>query len=61
MNKRWIYRNMEQGVFHYRYVLVVAATAVVLGSASVAAFAGWMAYGTDIILTYAETGLSWCL
>lgn len=36
--------------------------ALVAGGAALAVviFAGWMRFGADIVLTYAETGLSTC-
>lgn len=37
--------------------LATLALAIVTGLA----FAGWMNHGAEIFLTYAATGLAWCL
>lgn len=51
---------MSQYMHICRYPLAALA-AVTLLWASVLVFEGWMAHGAEIFLTYAETGLSWCL
>lgn len=41
--------------------LLIAALLAGAGLLSAAVFAGWMRFGADIVLTYAENGLSSCL
>ena len=41
--------------------LLTSAVILAAGIVCVLAFAGWMRFGADIVLTYAENGLSSCL
>ncbi|HVK92290.1 MAG TPA: hypothetical protein VM468_12960 [Mycoplana sp.] len=44
----------------FRSVLALVAGGVLLTVLSGLAFAGWLGHGSSILLTMAETGLSWC-
>lgn len=43
-----------------RAVLLLASGAALLVTLSTLAFAGWLEHGSSILLSMAETGLSWC-
>ncbi len=43
----------------YRLPLIIAASLSALGVGA-ATFYGWLAFGSSILLTLGETGLSWC-
>ena len=41
-------------------ILIGALALLAASGAATVAFAGWYRHGTDIFMTYASTGLSWC-
>ena len=43
----------------YSLPLIAVTSLVLLGTAG-AAFYGWMRFGSSILLTLGESGLSWC-
>jgi hypothetical protein len=51
---------MEPNNRRSRNILVGAAILLVASIATGVAFAGWLKHGAGIVMTYAETGLSWC-
>lgn len=46
--------------YGYRLPLIAAASLLLFGLAGVT-FYGWLAFGSSILLTLGENGLSWCL
>ncbi len=40
--------------------LLLSAAALAVAALTGLAFAGWMENGAEILMTYAEAGLSWC-
>jgi hypothetical protein len=51
---------MEQSARKSRNILVGAAILVAASIATGVAFAGWFRHSAGIVMTYAESGLSWC-
>ncbi|MBB3975321.1 hypothetical protein GGQ64_000497 [Rhizobium azooxidifex] len=43
-----------------RAAVLLASGAALLGTLSALAFAGWLEHGSSILLSMAETGMSWC-
>ncbi len=41
-------------------MLIGLVALVLAGAAASVAFAGWFRHGTEIFMTYAANGLSWC-
>ncbi|MBP1844993.1 acyl dehydratase [Rhizobium petrolearium] len=51
--------NRDAVTSSHRFPAVAAAGLLLLGIAA-AAFYGWLQFGSSIILSLGETGLSWC-
>lgn len=43
-----------------RSLVILSSGAALLVTLSMLAFAGWLEHGSSILLSMAETGLSWC-
>lgn len=50
----------QQHVIRFQQPLLVLAALVLLGLTGLVLY-GWMFFGSSILLTLGETGLSWCL
>lgn len=50
---------MDSIIETYRLPLLAAASLLLLGLGGIA-FYGWLRFGSSILLTLGETGLSWC-
>ncbi|WP_172717060.1 hypothetical protein [Neorhizobium sp. T6_25] len=50
---------MDSTVDSYRLPLITALSLFLLGLGGIA-FYGWLRFGSSILLTLDETGLSWC-
>ncbi|CDN48332.1 hypothetical protein [Neorhizobium galegae] len=50
---------MNSTIETYRLPLIAAVSLLLLGFGGVA-FYGWLRFGSSILLTLGETGLSWC-
>ncbi|CDZ47520.1 Hypothetical protein NGAL_HAMBI1189_19650 [Neorhizobium galegae bv. officinalis] len=50
---------MDNSVDSYRLPLIAALSLLLLGLGGIA-FYGWLRFGSSILLTLDETGLSWC-
>lgn len=50
---------MDSTLDGYRLPLITALSLLLLGVGGIA-FYGWLRFGSSILLTLDETGLSWC-
>jgi hypothetical protein len=50
---------MDSTIDSYRLPLITALSLLLLGLGGIA-FYGWLRFGSSILLTLDETGLSWC-
>jgi len=51
---------MHNSAVTFRFPLVLAGFLLVMG-VTILCVAGWLRYGSEIFLTMAQTGMSWCL
>ena len=60
---QWTGEAPDPGVFGWslRGVVILALTTGALAAMAGLAFAGWSKHGTDMLMTYISSGLSWCL